>query len=188
MNDELQMAGVLIFLKDFNHTRRFASEILRAKLHTRNRTPLRELTHLAFNTSLVVSYGRPFFRNYNFGGGVSSLTSRVTTVLKTSEDRALHDKMLSLRLKAYSHSDGDSHLLDAIDYNGTGVKFTKDAFVLLDESETHRLRTMARHWIAYLEGERLKLAASAREGTPNKSLDASGGGVFRIMTGPAMLD
>jgi hypothetical protein len=23
---------------------------------------------------------------------------------------------------------------------------------------------------------------------PNKSLDASGGGVFRIMTGPAMLD
>jgi hypothetical protein len=154
------MSGILVFLGDFKHARRFASEILRARLHTRNRTNIREVTHLALNTALVVSYGRPFFRNDGLGDGVSSLKSYVATVLTDRQDRDLHEKILLLRKTAYAHSDGASHLIPGFNYNGTGLKFTKDAFVLLDKSETRRLRTISDLWIAYLEAERVKLKTS----------------------------
>ena len=163
MNHQLKLAAVLIFLGDFKHARRFASRILRAQLHTKNRTHLRELTHLAFNTALIVSYGRPFFKNQGFGSGASSLQTYVETVLTNPEDLALHNRVLLLRSKAYAHSDASSHLFHGIDYyDGTGVKFMKNAFVLLDKPETRRLRVMTERWIAFLEVQRLELKAAAR--------------------------
>jgi hypothetical protein len=159
MTDQIQMEGILIFLGDFRHARRFASEILRAKFHTRNRTQIRDVTHLALNTALIVSYGRPFFTNYNFGNGISSLKSCAETVLTDSQDLKLHNKVLSLRLKVYAHSDGDSHLLTDFNYNGPGPKCTKDPFAMLDKSETRRLKAICDRWVIYLDEHRAGLKA-----------------------------
>jgi hypothetical protein len=159
MNDQIDVPGTLVFLGDFKHARKFAWHILRGKFHTRNRTDLRYWTHLAFNTALIVAYGRPFFSNRGFGNAASSLKSYVSTVLTDPDDVALHDKIISLRKTAYAHSDASSHLLPGLNYNGNGIKFTRDAFVLLNESETQRVKAMAQLWVKFLETQRSKLRA-----------------------------
>jgi hypothetical protein len=102
-------------------------------------------------------------KNYKLGHGISSLKSCAATVLTDSEDLNLHNKVLSLRLKVYAHSDGDSHLLTGFNYNGPGPKFTNDPFAMLDQWETRRLKSICDRWIAYLEEQRAALKALSHQ-------------------------
>src|SRR5882762_9127461 len=144
MNDKIQLPAILVFRGDFVLARSFASRILQARFHTKNRTDLRDLTHHAFNLSLVVSYTRPFFNNHNFGGGPSSLNYCVETVLTDPDSLKLHNKTRRLRKTAYAHSDGSSHLIRGFDYNRSGLALMQLAFQPLDESETRRLLKMSK--------------------------------------------
>lgn len=104
-----------ISLGDFRQARRFASFILRRQLHTKTQTDYVQLLHLAFNTSLVVSYSRPFSSNRDLHKARSSLKSLVLAVL-TADEIALQEKVLEVRNTAYGHSDASSHLITQIDY------------------------------------------------------------------------
>ncbi len=165
MTDEIQLPAILVFCGDFKLARQFASRILQARWHTKSRTELVELTHHAFNLSLIVTYARPFFNNHNFGAGPSSLNHAVQTVLTDPDDIALHDKVRRLRKTAYAHSDGSSHLVPGWDYNRGGLNVMQIPFQPLNESETRRLLKMARRWLDYLEQQRLARRASLRKHT-----------------------
>lgn len=156
MNHQMKRPRLSIFIGDFKQARRFASFILQQKFHTKTHTDLRELKHLAFNTSLVISYSRPFSSNRDLGNGKSSLKDLVSTVLDEKEV-SLHKRVLELRDTAYGHSDARSHLLPQIDYTKPGFKFMKYAFTPLSHDETRRLNSMIGKWLAYLEGERARL-------------------------------
>ncbi|RVH23021.1 hypothetical protein [Sinorhizobium meliloti] len=61
------------------------------------------LQQSAFTTSLIVSYARPFTPARSLPG----LPSRL--IKWTEEEKALHDKIMSLRNEVYAHSDGTSY-------------------------------------------------------------------------------
>ncbi|MBO0134159.1 hypothetical protein [Agrobacterium burrii] len=61
------------------------------------------LQQSAFTTSLVVSYARPFTP----ARGLSGLQARL--IKWTVEEKALHDRILTLRNEVYAHSDGASY-------------------------------------------------------------------------------
>jgi len=100
-----------IYIGDFKQARKVASFILQQKFHTKARTDLRELKHLAFNTSLVISYSRPFSSNRDIGSGKSSLRHLVSTLLDEGRS-VLHKRVLALRDTTYGHSDASSSLVD----------------------------------------------------------------------------
>jgi hypothetical protein len=56
---QIQLTRLNIFLSDFRQSHKFAAHILEKRLHDK-RTELKKLVHQAFNTSLIVSYSRPF--------------------------------------------------------------------------------------------------------------------------------
>lgn len=163
MADEIQLPAILVFRGDFMLARRFAKRILQARFHTKNSTELRDLTHHAFNLSLIVSYTRPFFNNRNFGGGPSSLNHCVETVLTDPDELALHNKVRRLRKTAYAHSDASSHLVAGFDYNRSALALMKLAFQPLNESETSSLLRMTTRWIDYLNQERIERRSSSKE-------------------------
>src|SRR5947209_6002181 len=108
MNNQTNRPRLSIYIGDFKQARRFASFILQQEFHTKAYTDLRELKHLAFNTSLVISYSRPFSSNRDIGSGKSSLRHLVSTVLD-GEEVSLHKRVLALRDTTYGHSDVCSH-------------------------------------------------------------------------------
>jgi hypothetical protein len=156
MKNELESTRLSISLGDFKQARKFVSLILRRQLHSKTRTDYVELLHLAFNTSLIISYSRPFSWNSDLHNGRSSLKSLVPRVL-TPDEIALHNEILELRNTAYGHSDASSHLLPQIDYARSGLKLMIYAFTPLNYAQTRRLNTMLRKWIEYLEAERNRL-------------------------------
>ena len=176
MPTDLKLPRLVIFLGDFTHAQKFASHILEESFHTRNPNERNSLMHLAFTTSLIVSYARPFGPNYELGnedpseteGGnkscrrsrrsKSSLDSHVANVLRAPEELQLHDKVLELRDTAYGHSDAIAHLFNDTDYDGKGMKVKKYPYVPLTELETRNLKRIIAKWIAYLKAERSKLS------------------------------
>ena len=73
-----------LFLGDFKQARSFASFILDKKLHDKKQTDYVRLLHSAFNTSLIVSYCRPFtFYRNRPGEDPSSLKMHVEGLLTT---------------------------------------------------------------------------------------------------------
>src|SRR5712691_540748 len=94
-----------IYRNDFHQARRFASYILNHK----QKTELQKLVHLAFNTSLIISYSRPFHCNKNFKGQPkSSLREHISEILNEAE-LELHSQILVMRDTVYAHSDARPH-------------------------------------------------------------------------------
>ena len=143
-----------IYLNDFKQARKFASFILKQGLHEKT-TEQEKLIHLAFNTSLIISYARPFRGNNNFEGQPrSSLRQHACEVLDEAEVE-IHDRILALRDNAYAHSDARSHLLESLDYTKhIGLMRTIET---LDKSTTGKLKVIIEKWIGYLEAEKSKL-------------------------------
>jgi hypothetical protein len=56
-NPQFRLSRLNLFLMDFRDAQKFASYILRRKLHAvKNERAVAKVVHLAFNTSLVVAY------------------------------------------------------------------------------------------------------------------------------------
>ena len=159
-----------IDLEDFNQAREFATHILKRKWqHDHKESPVKSLEHRAFNTSLIVSYARPFHNNRNLHDEPkSSLRKHVAEVLNETEIE-LHDRILSLRDTVYAHSDAKAHRVPNWDY----VRgFTPRRVVEnLSELDVRLLKRMAKKWIDYLRLERSELRrrlAVAVQGSGNK--------------------
>src|SRR5437764_1899611 len=118
-NNQIQLPRLYIYLSDFKQAHKFAAYILEKGLHNKKQTELRELVHSAFNTSLIISYSRPFGPNYEFSGQIpvkSSLKEFTSKVLSEDEVK-LHDRVIDMRNSTYAHSQARSHLIEGFDYN-----------------------------------------------------------------------
>lgn len=158
----IRLSRLNIFLSDFHQARRFADYILRRDLH-RFKDPYSKskLIHLAFNTSLIISYSRPFHgSNDQKGSAKVSLKAHVVAVLDADEC-ALHNRIIAKRDQAFAHSDSIAHEMGGIDYSGRNVMLYKIACDPLTKDETQKLRRMIRKWIEHLE----ELRAQAKQST-----------------------
>lgn len=140
---------------DFLQARQFAYYILQKGLHEKKKTKRaranQQSVHLAFNTSLIISYSRPFHGSRNFNGEpLSSLKKEICRVLNESETQ-LHRKVLDMRDSAYAHSDARARRIEGLNYNKSIAIF----YVIenLSKAETAMLKLMTEKWINYLDGK-----------------------------------
>jgi hypothetical protein len=162
---KLRLPRSYIYLNDFYQARRFAGYILKERLHEKKKTELartrQQLVHLAFNTSLIISYSRPFTGSNNFKGqGKSSLRSAEHEVLKEAVEIELHRRILALRDRAYAHSDASSHLIEGFDYS-KHIALMRSVEIL-DKRETGILKVMIDKWISQLKVETSHLKESLK--------------------------
>lgn len=143
-----------IDLGDFRQAKEFAQHILKRKWQQEiNETPVQSLEHRAFNTSLIVSYARPFHNNKTLKGAPeSSLRNQVTEVLNEAEVK-LHDRILGLRDTVIAHSDGRALRVFSAEF---GLTFTR-VVENLSESEVRLLKGLTKKWIDHLGIESSKL-------------------------------
>ena len=138
---------------DFYQARKVAAYILKEGLHEKRKTEQarvkQQLVHLAFNTSLIVSYSRPFSKNRNFEGEPSSsLKKEICRVLNESETE-LHKKVLDMRDTVCAHSDARAHRIANLDYTSfIAIMYRVEN---LTRSETAKLKVMSEKWIKYLD-------------------------------------
>jgi hypothetical protein len=137
-----------LFLGDFKEARRFATFILDKTLHDKNQTDYVRLLHSAFNTSLIISYCRPFTFNRNRPGeDPSSLKMHVEGLL-TNDEVDLHKVILERRNQVYAHTQASARLFEGMDYDKS-LFFTKSVGPL-SKQETRMLKRMIKKWIDYL--------------------------------------
>jgi hypothetical protein len=147
---------------DFLQARKFAAYIIKQRLHEERKTKRarenQQLIHMAFNTSLIISYSRPFTAHKDLEGkfvrndkGIAGapLKEHVTEVLKEADAIELHDRVLKLRNTAYAHSDSRSHLFERLDY--TKQLPLMKVVLNLNQLQTARLKIMIGKWLKYLD-------------------------------------
>jgi hypothetical protein len=164
-DEQIRLSRLNIFLFEFRQARKFADYILNKKLHdVKGPQAKARLVHLAFNTSLIVSYSRPFHMS-NEGERLPrvSLRQQVASVLDDAES-LLHARVIDKRDQAVAHSDAMAHEFEGLDYDGTTVLFYKSAFDPLTKDETRMLRGMVRKWISHLDELRSTAKQSRRSG------------------------
>jgi hypothetical protein len=150
--DQFRLSRLNIFLFDFNQARRFSGYILRKKLHAvKNPQAKAKLVHAAFNTSLIVSYSRPFHKSNDTAGLCVSLREAVQAVLSEGDEIALHHRVIDKRDRVFAHSDAAAHEIKGFNYDGSTVQIYKTAFEPLTRDETRLLSTMILKWIAHVE-------------------------------------
>jgi hypothetical protein len=151
-NGQIRRSRVNIFLGDFEQAREFADYILSKRLHdVKGPYAKAKLVHLALNTSLIVSYSRPFHKS-NEGAGLPRASLRqLVDGLLSGDERALHEKVIDKRDQALVHSDAAAHEFEGVNYDGRGMLFYKSAFMPLTKAESQVLRRMIKKWIKYLE-------------------------------------
>jgi hypothetical protein len=150
---EFRRSRLNIFLGDFYEARRFANYIVNRNLHKSNdRESMTGLKHLAFNTSLIVSYCRPFHGSNDQDGKprVKLGKTDVAAVLDARESD-LHNSIFDKRDRAFAHSDSIAHEIQGWDYSGRAVMLYKFGREPLTKQETQTLRRMIRKWIKHLE-------------------------------------
>jgi hypothetical protein len=140
-----------LFLIDFKQARKFARFILEKQLHAKKQTDYVQLLHSAFDTSLILSYCRPFTSNKNRPGEDPSSLKRVTEVLNEDEAK-LHDLIWERRNQVYAHTQASAHLFEGMDYDRS-LMFMK-VVPRLNKAETIMLKGMINNWIKYLEAKR----------------------------------
>lgn len=117
---KIRRSRLNIYLGDFYEARRFANYILNRNLHKSNdHESMTRLKHLAFNTSLIVSYCRPFHKSNDQDGKpkVKLGKTDVAAVLDAYESD-LHNSVLDKRDRAFAHSDSIAHEIQGWDYSG----------------------------------------------------------------------
>ena len=133
----------------FKEARRFATFILDKKLHDKKQTDYVRLLHSAFNTSLIVSYCRPFTFNRNRPGeDPSSLKMHVEGLL-TNDEVDLHKLIWERRNQVHAHTQASARLYEGMDYDRE-LFFTK-LVGPLTKPQTRMLKVLITKWISYLQ-------------------------------------
>ena len=155
LDSELRVSRLNIFLFDFRQAREFAQYILKKRLHSiKTPTAKAKLVHLAFNTSLIISYARPF-RKSNEPQGLSRVALTTSIGFLEKKEKALHAQVMSKRDQAFAHSDALSHEIAGFNYESKSkLKLYKSAFDPLPIEETLLLRRIIDKWISHIESLR----------------------------------
>lgn len=161
---QFRLSRLNLFLMDFRDAQKFAHYIIRRKLHTvKNDRAVAKLVHLAFNTSLVVAYSRPFHKsNDQIRDGKKVrvwLRDAVDSILDTAADKALHDKLIKLRDETFAHSDSAAREIEGFNYERNTILFYKAPVEVITREETRQLDKMIEQWIAHLEQQRSEMKA-----------------------------
>lgn len=159
---QFRLSRLNLFLMDFRDAQKFARYIIRRKFHTvKNERAVAKLVHLAFNTSLVVAYSRPFHKsNDEIRDGKKVkvwLRDAVDSILDTAAERALHDKIIKLRDETFAHSDSAAREIEGFNYEGNTVLFYKAPVEVITREETRQLGRMIEKWITHLEHQRAEM-------------------------------
>lgn len=136
--DELER--LIISEGDLLQARRFAEFILRKNLHDRS-TDYEEqkLIHLAFNTSLIVSYSRPFTGNKGISGGKQPSIGLHLLEALSIEEKKLHESLTQSRDTEYAHSDLHSRDIYIYKSDNLAIPIGRDPFVPLEIKQTKLL-------------------------------------------------
>jgi|GEM_PF-1805232 len=172
---QFRLSRLNLFLMDFREAQKFAHYIIRRKLHTvKNDRAVAKLVHLAFNTSLVVAYSRPFHKSNDQiidGKKVKVwLRDAVDSILDTAADTALHDKVIKLRDETFAHSDSGAREIEGFNYERNTILFYKAPVEVITREETRQLGKMIEKWIAYLEQQRSENESRESESTCPRDL------------------
>lgn len=137
-----------IFRKDFRECARFVQFILKKRLCEKE-TDQSQLIRLAFETSLIISYCRPFGRNEDLpGDGTPSLKHAIGDVLDESEQE-LHKLLKTRRNQLYAHSQASAHVVPGFDYESSALQLML-IHERLTEPQLRLLQVVIKKWIAYL--------------------------------------
>ncbi len=141
---------------DLIEARRFAAHILDKRWPNKKG----EITHKAFNISLIISYGRPFSRRYDLDGHPEPLLDEQISKVLNENEAKLHKRVKKLRHRSYAHSDAGSHLFEELDY--TKYSFPLKEHLPLDRADVELLLGMIEKWIDYLEAREPRLKRQRR--------------------------
>lgn len=156
LDNQFRLSRLNIFLFSFRQARQFARYILRKRRHAvKTPTALAKLVRLAFNTSLIVSYARPFHKS-NEPDGLPRVSLKAYVDLLDENEKKLHEKVIIKRDEVFAHSDARAHEIEGLNYAGPGLKLYKSAFDPLTTDETRLLLRMIDKWIIHLESLRAK--------------------------------
>ena len=159
-DNHFRLSRLNMFLFDFNDARRFAQYILKRKWpRVMNSKSGSGLVHLAFNTSLIISYSRPFHKSRE-GAGLPRARLNPDVAVLNDAERAFHQRVLDNRDQAYAHSDAIEHEIEGWDYGGSAVQFYK-LVEPLTKDETRMLAAMIGKWIRHLEEQRSMVKKSS---------------------------
>lgn len=136
---------------DLNEALRFATHILDKKFHDERKSESRRLVHRALNTSLIISYSRPFHRNKDLNGEYENSLGDIISEVLIEAEIELHRKVFASRNTNYAHSDARSHLIKGLDYNKSAAIMYR--IENLDKSEIATLKVMILKWIKHLEAK-----------------------------------
>jgi len=161
---QFRLSRLNLFLMDFRDAQKFVHYIIRRKLHTvKNDRAVATVVHLAFNTSLVVAYSRPFHKsNDQIRDGKKVrvwLRDAVDSVIDTPADKALHNKVIKLRDATFAHSDSAAREIEGFNYEQNSILFYKAPVEVITREETQQLGKMIEKWIAHLEQQRSEMKA-----------------------------
>ena len=158
-DSKFRLSRLNMFLFDLQQARRFAQYILRRKwpkvIDPQSRLGL---VREAFNTSLIISYCRPFHGSRE-GQGLPDARLNLDLVELNDAERAFHQKVLDKRDQAYAHSDAIAHEIEGWDYSGSMVQFYNLIYPLTDD-EIRMLAAMIGKWIKHLDEQRAMLKKS----------------------------
>lgn len=150
-NNKRKLNRLYISQSDLLIAQRFAKYILNKGL-TDKTDKESKLVLLAFNTSLIVSYIRPFSSNKEEGEKYSSpsiFLTDVDKVLDNQEERRLHEQIRVSRNQEYAHSDFSAYSLGS---NIVGL-LNDPFFDLLTKDQVNMLATMIKKWLAHIDKE-----------------------------------
>jgi hypothetical protein len=121
---EVRLSRLNMFLFDFQQARRFAHYILGRKW-PRVMDPHSGLglVREAFNTSLIISYCRPFHGSKD-RAGLWEARLNLDLIALNAAERALHQKVDEKRDQAYAHSDAIEHEIEGWDYGARSFSST----------------------------------------------------------------
>jgi len=150
-NSRLSRLDIALF--DFREARDFAEYILRERLHdVKSSIAKAKLAHRAFNTSMIVSYIRPFQGNDEPDGTKVRLSAVAISLNET--ERVLHEEVRNKRNKVFAHSEWLSHEFEGINFDGL-IRIYKPASDPLTIEKTELLLGMIGKWIKHIKSLRV---------------------------------
>lgn len=139
---EIDLLNRLIISEDdFWQAKRFIRYVLEKNLHENEEDDENKLILKACNTATIVSYCRPFTRNWKHENypATESLPEDYINLL-TDDEKRLHKRVAAIRDKEQAHSDPESHSVGL--YNNNQIAIKRDATIPLTQEEFSLLEKM----------------------------------------------
>jgi hypothetical protein len=141
--DSPRIRRLLISMWDLNSAASYASVLVhlgRRAMHEGVMTDLHRETAL---TAMVVTYARPFSGNRS--DPLTAGSVRLSTLIGLSpSQRALHDRLVSLRNRAFAHADPDEwRVTHRVQPNGSLLPIVRDPRVPMRRAEYAAVRDLA---------------------------------------------